>query len=92
MRIPGGEDLTLDQAYKAMAWLGEDIAGSGPGSEGRHTTDAIEEALFPHRQELFGEISVGVLRHHDAVFRGVPAARRWASTATARIIAPICGR
>ena len=35
-RIPGTEDLILDQVYKAMAWLGEDIG------EGRTTTDLIE--------------------------------------------------
>jgi hypothetical protein len=70
VRIPGGEDLTLDQAYKAMAWLGEDIAGSGPGSEGRHTTDAIEEALFRHRQELFGEISVAFFDTTSLYFEG----------------------
>jgi hypothetical protein len=58
LRIPGVENLTLDQVYKAMRWLGEDIAGSGPGAEGRHTTDVIEEQLYRHRQELFGEVSV----------------------------------
>ena len=26
LRIPGAEALTLKHAYKAMAWLGEDIA------------------------------------------------------------------
>ena len=47
LRIPGVEDLTLDQTYKAMAWLGEVIPGSaGSGTEGRHTTDAIEEELY----------------------------------------------
>jgi hypothetical protein len=51
-RIPGIEDLTLDQTYKAMAWLGEDVG------EGHTTTDLIEEALYRHRQQLFGEVSV----------------------------------
>ena len=58
VRIPGVENLTLDQAYKAMAWLGEDIPGSGSEPDGGHTTDAIEEALYRHRQDLFGEVSV----------------------------------
>ena len=38
-----------------MHWLGEDIAGSGPGTQGRHATEAIEGDLYRHRQELFGE-------------------------------------
>ena len=32
--IPGAEELTLDHAYRAMTWLGEEIA------DGRTTTDA----------------------------------------------------
>jgi hypothetical protein len=51
-KIPGAEDLTLDHAYKAMAWLGEDIG------EGRVMTEAIEEALYRHRRPLFGTVSV----------------------------------
>jgi hypothetical protein len=27
LRIPGVDDLSLDHAYKAMAWLGEEIPG-----------------------------------------------------------------
>ena len=38
-RIPGAEELTLDHAYRAMIWLGEEVA------DGRTTTDAIEEDL-----------------------------------------------
>ena len=69
LRIPGVEELTLDQAYKAMAWLGEDI-GSGPGDERRHTTDAIEEALYAHRAELFGEVSVAFFDTTSLYFEG----------------------
>jgi hypothetical protein len=64
VRIPGVEDLTLDQAYKAMAWLGEDLG------EDRHTTDAIEEALYRHRQELFGEVSVAFFDTTSLYFEG----------------------
>jgi hypothetical protein len=52
LRIPGAEALTLKQAYKAMAWLGEEV------EPGRCITDAIEEALYRHRQPLFCELSV----------------------------------
>ena len=41
-RIPGAEELTLDHAYRAMIWLGEEVA------DGRTTTDAIEEDLYRH--------------------------------------------
>jgi hypothetical protein len=30
LRIPGAETLTLKQAYKAMAWLGEETADNAP--------------------------------------------------------------
>jgi Transposase DDE domain len=63
-RIPGTEDLTLDHAYRAMAWLGEDI------EEGRATTDAIEEALYRHRQELFGDVSIAFFDTTSLYFEG----------------------
>jgi hypothetical protein len=69
LRIPGVEELTLDQAYKAMAWLGEDI-GPGPGGERRHMTDAVEEALYAHRAELFGEVSVAFFDTTSLYFEG----------------------
>jgi hypothetical protein len=55
--IPGAQDLMLNHAYKAMAWLGEAIDGEDSGQT-RHCTDAIEEALYEHRKSLFGAISV----------------------------------
>jgi hypothetical protein len=63
-RIPGIEDLTLDQTYKAMVWLGEDVG------EGRTTTDVIEEALYRHRQQLFGEVSVAFFDITSLYFEG----------------------
>lgn len=69
LQIPGTEQLTLDQAYKAMRWLGEGVPGSVPGVDERHTTDIIEEELHRRRQDLFGEVSVA-FRHDIAVFRG----------------------
>jgi hypothetical protein len=63
-RIPGTGDLTLDHAYRAMAWLGEDI------EEGRTTTDAVEEALYCHRQELFGDVSIAFFDTTSLYFEG----------------------
>jgi hypothetical protein len=42
----------LDQAHKAMAWLGEEIG------EGRRKIDAVEETLYHQRHDLFGELSI----------------------------------
>ncbi len=50
VRVPGAEGLDLDHAYKAMAWLGEVDAA------GRSTAEAVEEALYRHRQPLFGAV------------------------------------
>jgi hypothetical protein len=52
LRIPGAEALTLEQADKAMAWLGEETA------DDRAMSDTVEEALYRHRQPLLGELSV----------------------------------
>ena len=64
LRVPGAEGLDLDHAYKAMAWLGEvDAAGRG-------TAEAIEEALYRHRQPLLGEISVAFFDTTSLWFEG----------------------
>src|SRR5271166_3112426 len=69
LEIPGVEDLTLNHAYKAMAWLGEEIGGDDSGQM-RHCTDAIEEALYLHRKSLFGTISVAFFDTTSLYFEG----------------------
>jgi hypothetical protein len=64
LRIPGAEALTLEHAYKAMAWLGEGIA------DGRTMTDTIEEALYRHRQPLLGELSIAFFDTTSLYFEG----------------------
>jgi hypothetical protein len=64
LRVPGAEALTLEQAYKAMAWLGE-LDG-----DGRAMTDTIEEALYRHRQPLLGELSVAFFDTTSLYFEG----------------------
>jgi hypothetical protein len=66
--IPGADSLTLDHAYKAMAWLGEDIGATG--SRARCRTEVIEEALYLHRKSLFGEISVAFFDTTSLYFEG----------------------
>ena len=63
-RVPGGDRLTLEHAYKAMAWLGEETG------QGRYITDAVEEALYRHRQSLFGELSVAFFDTTTLWFEG----------------------
>jgi hypothetical protein len=64
LRVPGAEDLILDHAYKAMTWLGEKIG------QGRVMTDAIEEALYRHRQPLLGEVSLAFFDTTSLWFEG----------------------
>ena len=64
LRIPGAEALTLKQAYKAMAWLGEKTG------DDRLMTELIEEARYRHRQPLFGELSVAFFDTTSLYFEG----------------------
>jgi hypothetical protein len=63
LRVPGAEALALDDAYKAMAWLGEVTA------DGRPMTDAVEEALHRRRPPL-GEPSVAFFDTTSLYFEG----------------------
>jgi len=63
-RVPGAEGLDLDHAYKAMAWLGAVDAA------GRNTAEAVEEALYRHRQPLFGAVSIAFLDTTTLWFEG----------------------
>ena len=64
LRVPGADGLDLDHADKAMAWLGavEDA--------GRSTAEAIEEALYRHRQPLFGTVSIAFFDTTSLWFEG----------------------
>src|SRR6201993_3461518 len=64
VRVPGAEGLDLDHAYKAMAWLG------ALDKEGRSTAEAVEEALYHHRQPLFGAVSIAFIDTTSLWFEG----------------------
>jgi transposase len=70
VELPGTDSLTLDHAYKAMAWLGEDITGKTDNLPTRSRTDAIEEALHAHRRSLFGAIAVAFFDTTSLYFEG----------------------
>ena len=69
VEVPGADALTLDHAYKAMAWLGEDITAAGAAQQ-RSRTDEIEEALYAHRRSLFGELAVAFFDTTTLYFEG----------------------
>ena len=58
-RIDGIDGLDLHHFYRAMAWLGEELADqSGRTRAPRTTKDRIEEALFARRRDLFSELEL----------------------------------
>jgi hypothetical protein len=58
-RVAGAEALDLHHLYRAMAWLGEELADqSGAGRTPRRTKDLLEERLFARRKSLFSDLSV----------------------------------
>jgi DDE family transposase len=64
VRIPGAEQLDLDHAYKAMAWLGEVDAA------GRSIAETFEEALYRYRQPLFAAASIAFFDTTTLWFEG----------------------
>lgn len=65
-RVPGAEAISLRQAYKAMAWLGEPL----PGEDERVVKDRVEEELFAARRDLFGQVSVAFYDTTSLYFEG----------------------
>lgn len=57
--VDGASSLELHHLYRAVAWLGEELADqSGATRAPRRTKDVVEEALFAHRRSLFSDLSV----------------------------------
>jgi hypothetical protein len=69
--INGAGDLELHQLYRAMGWLGEELADqSGRGIGPRTTKDLVEERLFALRNNLFSELSLIFLDTTSLYFEG----------------------
>lgn len=70
-RIPGTEGLNLHHLYRAMAFLGEPLS-EGPTVLGspRCVKDAIEEALFEPRRDLFSEVDLVFFDTTSIYFEG----------------------
>jgi hypothetical protein len=64
-------DLELHQLYRAMGWLGDELADqSGRGLGPRTTKDLVEERLFALRNNLFSELSLVFLDTTSLYFEG----------------------
>jgi transposase len=72
--IPGAADLQLHHFYRAMAWLGEEIAPDAapdrPAAAPRCVKDRIEERLFERRRDLFSDLSVVFMDTTTLSFQG----------------------
>ena len=69
--INGAGDLELHQLYRAMGWLGDELADqSGRGLGPRTTKDLVEERLFALRNNLFSELSLVFLDTTSLYFEG----------------------
>ena len=73
-RIAGAEDLSLHHAYRAMAWLGEEVedtaAGAEPSATLRCTKDLVEEQLFDRRRDLFSHLDLVFFDTTSLYFEG----------------------
>jgi hypothetical protein len=72
--IEGIGEIELHQMYRAMAWLGEQLAadkqfGATPFSP-RCTKDLIEESLFTRRRDLFGSLDLVFFDTTSIYFEG----------------------
>ena len=69
--IDGLDAFDLHQLYRAMAWLGEELADqSGATRAPRRVKDVIEEALFARRRTLFSDLSVVLFDTTSLMFYG----------------------
>lgn len=69
--IDGLEGLDLHHLYRAMGWLGEELADQdGAGIGPRTTKDLIEEAVFAHRRSLFSDFGLVLYDTTSLYFEG----------------------
>ena len=70
--ISGVEDLELHQLYRAMAFLGEELADQKDRTpfSPRCTKDVIEEQMFDYRRNLFTDLDLVFLDTTSIYFEG----------------------
>jgi hypothetical protein len=70
-QVDGADGWELHQLYRAIAWLGEELADqSGATRAPRRTKDVLEEALFERRRSLFSDLSVVLFDTTSLYFYG----------------------
>jgi transposase len=73
-RIEGVEGLQLHHLYRAMAWLGEELAEEGQRDASpfapRCTKDVIEEKLFERNKDMFSSLSLVFFDTTSLYFEG----------------------
>jgi Transposase DDE domain len=70
-QIAGVDGLALHHLYRAMAWLGEEMAPAAPGALApRCIKDLIEERLFERRRDLFSDLSLVFMDTTSLAFCG----------------------
>jgi hypothetical protein len=69
--IEAAEGLQLHQLYRAMAWLGEELADQARATRApRRIKDLVEEVLFERRRSLFSDLSVVLFDTTSLMFCG----------------------
>src|SRR5215472_8547665 len=75
-RIAGIDGLQLHHLYRAMAWLGEEIAPAAAGALApRCVKDLLEERLFERRRNLFSDLSLVFMDTTSLSFYGAGGER-----------------
>jgi hypothetical protein len=73
-RIGGIDGLTLHHLYRAMAWLGEELAAKDQDGRTlfapRCTKDLVEERLFAHRRDLLTRLDLVFMDTTSLYFEG----------------------
>jgi transposase len=69
--IAGMEAIGLHHLYRAMAWLGEELADqNGHALVPRTNKDLIEERLFAKRRNLFNDVGLAIFDTTSLYFEG----------------------
>jgi transposase len=69
--IGGMDEIDLHHLYRAMAWLGEELADqTGRGLARRTNKDLIEEQLFAKRRNLFNDVGLAIFDTTSLYFEG----------------------
>ena len=69
--VDGMDAIELHHLYRAMAWLGEELADQqGSGLVPRTNKDLIEERLFAKRRSLFNDVGLAIFDTTSLYFEG----------------------